>query len=1174
MYIKEITIDGFKSYANRTTVGPFDPQFNAITGLNGSGKSNILDSICFVLGISNLSNVRATGLSDLVYKNGRAGVTRATVSITFDNSNRAQSPIGYENEQEIVVSRQIVVDGKNKYMINGLNATNQRVVDFFRSVQLNVNNPHFLIMQGRITKVLNMKPPEILSMIEEAAGTRMYESKREQAQKTIEKKEEKLKQITDVLTEEIMPKLTSLKEEREAYLQYQEVVRQIELLTKLDVAFQYHQANQKVISNEDEVEKQKEAIENMNDGIVEAMETVEKLSMEAKEIEKQQAAERSSVLKDLEVKWNDKRNAEAKASSECEHREKQHKDLMKKIGQIEKTIKQEKASLEKSNSNVEKMNDDFKSFEEKKSVAEKEVETAQNLVQAAKSGMYANESGNAVSLHEQLNLAKTEKSQANSEIELLERKLKDVKSDLGAKERELSNMTITEGEDEHRCKQLKNEVKKLQTQLNGLGFDKEREQFLRNEIRNLQSEWNELRNKIESLKSRDWRLQFSYRSPGGSFRHESVKGVLATSFDVRDKENQLAIEVAGGGKLFNVVVDNDQTAETLLKYGELKSRTTFVPLNKISGRVCSDSAVRKAKTIAGKDNVHHALELVDYDKEVSKAVEFALGNTLICNDIDKAQNVCYDPQVRTPVVTTQGESFNPDGLLRGGSRPNKESVIAIAGALKEVQMRYKLVDQKLSEYRQELSKMGSKADQFETMTRQLESHTMELQTLQVRIDQGSVGSLRQELGNMRKEASDISTALEENKKLSKTAANRVSELEKMIKNEAEVRQSEMRKSTERQKRATNNLQSVIADYDKLSSAILELKADISAIEKEITANEEELESKKKDVEESGKDVELARDNLTAAKAETSEAKKLYDEKKDLLKQAHAELEKKYKEMQKLTDKNTADKLEVQQMEYKLESIERAGRDARKRIEHLKAKYDWVAKDAQYFGQENSSYDFSRQDMTRVGTNLAKLQKDKDTLSRRVNMRAMSMLEEAERSCEELKKKKNTVLKDKAKLERTMADLDEQKRKALREAIARVNQDFGVILNTLLDYAFAELRPPSGQTELDGLEIRCRFGTVWKESLTELSGGQRSLVAISLILAMLKFNPAPLYILDEIDSALDLSHTQNIGRLIAAKFQTSQFIVVSLKDGLFNNANVLFRTSFVEGVSNVARQAKR
>lgn len=183
MHIKSMIIDGFKSYGQRTEINNFDPMFNAITGLNGSGKSNILDSICFLLGITNLSQVRATNLQELVYKNGQAGITKATVSITFENTDKKQSPVGYEQYNEITVTRQVVVGGRNKYLINGCNATNTRVYDLFRSVQLNVNNPHFLIMQGRITKVLNMKPAEILSMIEEAAGTGMYESKKMSAQK-------------------------------------------------------------------------------------------------------------------------------------------------------------------------------------------------------------------------------------------------------------------------------------------------------------------------------------------------------------------------------------------------------------------------------------------------------------------------------------------------------------------------------------------------------------------------------------------------------------------------------------------------------------------------------------------------------------------------------------------------------------------------------------------------------------------------------------------------------------------------------------------------------------------------------------------------------------------------------------------------------------------------------
>ena len=170
MRISKIEIDGFKSYSTKITVGPFDASFNAITGLNGSGKSNILDSICFVLGITNLSCVRVSNLNELVFKSGQAGVTKASVTIFFDNSEKEGSPVGFENHDEITVCRQIVVGGRNRYLLNGANVQQNAVANMFHSVQLNVNNPHFLIMQGRITKVINMKPQETLGLVEEAAG--------------------------------------------------------------------------------------------------------------------------------------------------------------------------------------------------------------------------------------------------------------------------------------------------------------------------------------------------------------------------------------------------------------------------------------------------------------------------------------------------------------------------------------------------------------------------------------------------------------------------------------------------------------------------------------------------------------------------------------------------------------------------------------------------------------------------------------------------------------------------------------------------------------------------------------------------------------------------------------------------------------------------------------------
>lgn len=241
MYIKEIIIDGFKSYANRTVISGWDPEFNAITGLNGSGKSNILDSICFVLGITNLSNVRVSNLQELVYKSGQSRVTKASVTIVFDNRDKSTSPVGFEQCDEITVTRQVVIGGRNKYLINGTTAQTNRVQNLFHSVQLNVNNPHFLIMQGRITKVLNMKPPEILGMIEEAAGTRMYEMKKLAAQKTIEKKQTKVDEINKILAEEITPTLEKLRKERANYQQWVHNNTELERLTRFCIAHEFWQ---------------------------------------------------------------------------------------------------------------------------------------------------------------------------------------------------------------------------------------------------------------------------------------------------------------------------------------------------------------------------------------------------------------------------------------------------------------------------------------------------------------------------------------------------------------------------------------------------------------------------------------------------------------------------------------------------------------------------------------------------------------------------------------------------------------------------------------------------------------------------------------------------------------------------------------------------------------------
>jgi structural maintenance of chromosome 2 len=182
----------------------------------------------------------------------------------------------------------------------------------------------------------------------------------------------------------------------------------------------------------------------------------------------------------------------------------------------------------------------------------------------------------------------------------------------------------------------------------------------------------------------------------------------------------------------------------------------------------------------------------------------------------------------------------------------------------------------------------------------------------------------------------------------------------------------------------------------------------------------------------------------------------------------------------------------------------------------------------------------------------------------------AMADETEKAFQSLIARREIVVKDKQKLLSVIQQLDHKKKEAIQDVFTHVNKQFASVFTSLLPTAQCKLHALDGKALEEGIEFKVAFGSVWKLSLSELSGGQRSLLSLSFVLALLLYRPAPMYILDEIDAALDLSHTQNIGDMIRKHFPQSQFIIVSLKEGMFNNANVVYRVSFADGVSKVDR----
>ncbi|RXM32345.1 Structural maintenance of chromosomes protein 2 [Acipenser ruthenus] len=1134
MYIKSIIIEGFKSYAQRTEINGFDPLFNAITGLNGSGKSNILDSICFLLGISNLTQVRASNLQDLVYKNGQAGITKATVSITFDNSDKKQSPLGFEAHDEITVTRQVVIGGRNKYLINGVNANNTRVQDLFCSVGLNVNNPHFLIMQGRITKVLNMKPPEILAMIEEAAGTRMYECKKTAAHKTIEKKEAKLKEIQTILEEEITPTLQKLKEERSSYLEYQKVMREIEHLSRLYVAYLFVCAEETKVKSAEDLKEMQDCIGKLQQNMAENERKVKELSQEIAELEKKRDKDVGGVLRSLEDTLSEVQRVDTKAQSALDLKKQNLKGEEKKRKELVNSMGEDQKALAAKEKEVKKITGGLSAMQEASQQDADALTAAQQHFNAVSAGLSSNEDGEEATLAGQMMTCKNDISKAETEAKQAQMKLKHAQQELKTKQAEVKKMDGGYKKDQDAFEAVKKCKEKLDTEMKKLDYEDGMEENLIEKRKQLSRGVNQLREEYESLMARFPNLRFEYINPEKNWDERRVKGLVVNLIAVKDISTSTALEVVAGGRLYNVVVDTEVTGKKLLEKGELKRRYTIIPLNKISAFCINDNTVKTAKSLVGANNVHTALSLVGYESELQKAMEYVFGSTLVCDCLDNAKKVTFDKRVMTKTVTLGGDSFDPQGTLSGGARTQTASVLSKLQELKDVQDNLRTKEAELQAVEKQLSNLKAIAEKYRQLKQQLDMKTEEADILQTKLQQSSYHKQQEELDTLKKTIEESEEVLKKTKEVQKKAEEKYKVLENKMKNAEAEREKELKEAQQKlnaaKKKADISNKKMKEKQQEADALVLELEE----LKREQAAYEQQIEA----VDEAMKSIQEQIDSMVSEVSKNKEAVKKAQEdlakQKEIILTQDKEIKDKLSEASKLREQNNDAQLKIKELEHNINKHKKDSADATARVAKMLDEYEWIATEKHLFGQPNTAYDFKTNNPKEAGQRLKKLQETKEKLGRNVNMRAMNMLSQAEE---------------------------------------RVNKDFGSIFSTLLPGADARLAPPEGKSVLDGLEFKVALGNTWKENLTELSGGQRSLVALSLILAMLLFKPAPIYILDEVDAALDLSHTQNIGQMLRTHFRHSQFIVVSLKDGMFNNANVLFKTKFVDGVSTVARFAQ-
>ncbi|CAH8286890.1 unnamed protein product, partial [Schistosoma margrebowiei] len=770
MYIKSLVIDGFKSYCQRTEIDGFDPQFNAITGLNGSGKSNILDAICFLLGITSLSHVRAANLHDLVYKCGQAGIQKATVSAVFDNMNKSQSPYGYEQFDELTITKQIVVGGRNKYLINGTNATTTRVHDLFHSVQLNVNNPHFLIMQGRITKILNMKPPEILSLLEEAASTKLYENKKEAALKTIERKDSKLREIDRILTEDINPTIKKLREERSSYLEYQKVVREINYLEKFIVAYDYTCLEEAKKRTKGDLITLERSLDEHKKNMEELRKSKEIIESRIAELCKQRDEHQGTALEEIESTMSACQKTEAVAKGASQRAS----EFLRAAKQRVKSMESQYMELDEQLSSKHKAAEAAAGIEYQSVLAQSEeaqvkFEAAQKRLQAVKSGLSSGENGVAASLAEQVRVADGEKCSAQTELSQLKMRQKHLQNELAEQEaivvKTFGHGSIDgESKEEIKQKELTVHIDELTRKLTRAEADDRSvgsESVLSEKQLGLVKEARELRHQASKLSSQFPQLVFDYTDPEPNFDRRRVLGPVAKLFRVKDLKYAVALEVIAGNKLQNIVVDTEVTGKILLERGQIRRRVTMLPLTQIRGNPISDGVIKNAQSLVGASNVVTALSLIEYDNMLKPVMEYVFGSVLICPDMEIARRIAFHPGIEKKTITLEGDVFDPQGTLSGGSRGTaSDSLLSRIFKWRDLEVAAQKAEENVTQGEANVRAAQLRSQNISHIREALDNARHQLELLETQIRQTDKHRLRADLAATRNELKQVEDSLQ------------------------------------------------------------------------------------------------------------------------------------------------------------------------------------------------------------------------------------------------------------------------------------------------------------------------------------------------------------------------------------------------------------------------------
>lgn len=1132
MYIKQIEIDNFKSFATKIEI-PLLKGFSTIVGPNGSGKSNIIDAVLFALGLATSRNLRAEKIADFISTYTKRN--EAIVKVTFADG---------ENGEEFSVARRIKksTQGYNSvYYLDDKITTHTEIL--MKLEKYNVTpNSYNVVMQGDVTSIIGATDNERRKIIDEIAGVAEFDRQINQASEKLDAVEVSVKN-SSIMLHEVENRLNQLKEEKEVALKYQKLKdekhgleSQVNTVKFFDIKTKLEQAHENILEytkkkklEEVNAKDLDERIKVIDEKYQEICETVKEKG-EAHQIEVQKKAE--------------------ECKGEISRKENSFNFEEKQIQDKKKTIENSINGIDNHNTKIEVANQNIKSKQVDISVTDKELEkqrAERKRITEDLTGLNENvdqQIKHREHLRKELDTLKDKETALiqkqvplETELQNLNNKIKDakqgietynsLKNDYESKKDSLELQIETLRKEQQDCKIIQQNIThdydKVINELTDLDFELSagRKQLFNLEVRKNASEVSSGNRAIQTVEN------------------AHIEGVHAPLFKLGnvDKEYATALEVAVGGRMSNIVVDDPDTATTVFEVVRSSGagRVTCIPLNKIAEAPNSLNLPREQGVI------DYAINLIDFDDMYLDAFYYAVGSTLVVENDYVAKKLIR----KYRMVTLDGTLYEKTGAMTGGGKvtTNLKFSIHEDDELEKYKKRLQEIENKYNKAKQRKQELETKREQvrinYSNAMTEFNKANIELNSLNKNFE-NSKTTYAQNQEFIKLSEPEIERI---NKELDKSEERHIKLIDEMTELKSKIEEIEQLLDDSDLKKLKEMTEGIDAEIARLETNKRNFENEIQSFNMEIAFHKTTIENNKETIEKCKSDIEESERNKLLF---TEDIKKLkvqledYETQIEEIKEKLGDLLKQRDEInEQLIDLRTKKNVKTAELEKIAEQIE----SFKARRREIEPELEVARKDLEEAGVEISKLQPVNMSIDELNSKIQRLSRKMDDLGA-VNMNAITQYDEVSQREQELKEKIETLSHERQEIINRMNGYEQVKKDAFMTTYNNINSNFKELYHQLSGGEGSLILEDEVNPFAGGLDIEAKPGDKPKVKLKGLSGGEKSVAALALVFAIQKYMPAPFYALDEVDSALDPINIDKLANMINTQAKQIQFVVVT------------------------------